>query len=154
MHEQKATGILAIRSDDSGAHLYGDKDLLLHSAPPSSAEDRGALEFFSTTGHRLSPVFDTKWQIVDLVQNPGRPQPELVLRRLRATVHNMRTYLRENQDLVEKAGLKVEDGLALLPNLRLVSLDAALQAWSKVFGHPGKTDVADPWHNFWVHGIF
>jgi hypothetical protein len=153
MQEQKASGILIIRGDDSGAHLYADKSQLLISTVPGPAEDPGAVEFFSTGGRRLAPVFNPRWQLIDLEQTSDKPQPELVLRRLRATVRNMRAYLRDNQDLVEKAGLKVEDGLALLPNLRLVSLDAAVEKWSRVFGHPGRTDVADPWHNFWVHGI-
>lgn len=154
MQAENAFGILTIRGDNSGAHLYRDKRQLLGSTAPGADEHAGAVEFFSTAGHRLAPVFDSGWRLVDLARTSERPQPELVLRRLRATVRNMRTYLRDNRDLVEKAGLKVEDGLTRLPSLRLVSLDTAVETWALVFAHHEPTHVADPWHNFWVHGIF
>jgi hypothetical protein len=154
MQTENAFGILTIRGDNSGAHLYPDTPRLLAGTAPGTGENSGAVEFFSTAGHRLAPVFGPRWQLVDLVRTSEEPQPELVLRRLRTTVRNMRAYLLDNRELVEKAGLTVEEGLALLPSLREVSLDMALQTWSKLLAHPAPTHSISPWHDFWVHGIF
>ncbi len=153
MQAESVFGILVIRSDDTRAHIYPDIDQVLLSLPVGAAEDPGGVEFFSTAGHRLAPVFDREWRLQDLARTSGTAQPDLVLRRLRATIRHMKQYLRDNPDLAEKAGLTVDDGLLRLPSLRSASLETALQTWAPVLGHPTGSHTADPWHNFWVHGI-
>jgi hypothetical protein len=153
MRAENGLSIVVIRSDDSRAHIYLDVRQLLKSKLDPD-RDRGAVEFFSTAGHRLAPVFDAQWQLLDLVETADKPQPELILQRLRAIVRHMRRYLRENPEAAERAGLTMEDGLARLPSLREATLEEALEVWTKVLGHDLGSHSREPWHNFWVHGIF
>ncbi|GIH05493.1 hypothetical protein Rhe02_35600 [Rhizocola hellebori] len=154
MQEERALGIVVIRSDDTRAHLFRDMEQLLRSSAPGATGNPGAVEFFSTAGHRLAPVFGPNWRLLDLVETNDKAQPEVVLHRLRATVRHMRSDLRANLEAVESAGLNVDDGLARLPSMQGASLEAALEAWAQVLGHFLGSHSADPWHNFWVHGIF
>jgi hypothetical protein len=151
MQLENELGILVIRCDGSRAHIYRDIKQLLDCA----GEDRGAVEFFSAAGHRLAAIYDSEWRLQDLIETPDAPNPQLVLERLRRTVHNMRDLLLRNPDAVREAGLVLEQGLLLLPELGEVPLGTALQTCGAVLSHSLEPqDDRSPWHNFWVHGIF
>lgn len=150
MQAKQTLAILVIRCDDSRAHIYQDLEQLLWDV----SDDRSAMEFFSVGGHRLATTFDPTWRIQGVVEGLETPDPDFVLQRLRSVVRNMRQFLQDNPDLVEKAGLTISDGLTRLPLLSEAPLNEALLTWSPVLGHSQLSDTADPWHNFWVHGIF
>lgn len=154
MRAENALSIVVIRTDDSRAHIYRDLRQLLSSAAMEVEGDQAAVEFFTTAGHRLAPVFDAEWRLQRLVDTADKAQPEIVLQRLRTTVRQMRRDLRENREKVERAGLTIDDGLARLPSLREATLEEALEVWAPVLGHSIGSHSTDPWHNFWVHGIF
>jgi hypothetical protein len=153
MQPENALSILVIRSDDTRAHIYRDFKQLLRTTALGAAGGLSAVEFFSTAGHRLAPVFDVEWRLQALVETTEKPQPDLILQRLRTTVRHMRGFLRENEEALQRKGLSLEDGLARLPSLREASLEDALPVWTRVLGHDLGSHSTDPWHNFWVHGI-
>jgi len=142
------------------AHLYPDvTTMLAHGTGMSSGTPTTTLEFFDSQGSRLAPVLDHKGQLVGLRDSGDGPDPEAVIDRLQAVVRDLEQTIREEPSKIESLKVTPEEALARLPRLDSVDIETAFDRCRSIFGHlptGGHTieHSTDPWHNFWVHGIF
>ncbi|MDG4782146.1 hypothetical protein O7614_21020 [Micromonospora sp. WMMD961] len=108
-------GIVAIASDDTFAHAYPDVRQMIADGLGDTDTRRGALEFFDPAGARLVPVFGPAWQLVDLQDSGDDPDADRVRQRLTAVVDHVAAYLRKHPDVVEAAGLTLDEAISQLP---------------------------------------
>jgi hypothetical protein len=141
----------------SRAHFYpGVSAMPAHGI---GAPDGVKPEFFDSRGSRLVPVFDEQGRLTGVRDSGDGADPDAVIDRLRAVVHDMERTIREDPARIASLKITPEEALARLPRLGGVDIDTAFQRGREVFGHQlsgghGIEHSADPWHNFWVHGIF
>ncbi|GAB3837909.1 hypothetical protein ACFFMR_20045 [Micromonospora andamanensis] len=112
---ETVTAIVAIAFDDTFAHVYPDLRQLIEDGFGGPDTRRGALEFFSAEGDRLLPVFGRAWQLVDLRVSDDEPDADRLRQRLAAVVDHVTTFLRKHPEVVEAAGLTLDEAISQLP---------------------------------------
>jgi hypothetical protein len=147
---------VAIATDDTWAHVYPSLAGLLADDDIGTGpeERRGPLDFFDDRGHCLAPVFDTSWQLMDLV--PGSPaRPGQVRERLRHVLEHARTYLQHHPDMLFPYGMDMDEAMRLIPQLEDGSLRDAVRLFAAdpERGDIGAGALADEDSGGWWHNL-
>jgi hypothetical protein len=143
--------IVAITCDNSTAHGYINVDELLGSKG-FPTPDVG-VEFFDSSGRRLAPVFDARWQLIGLQPTADEPDLRECQRRLSVMVEKVNSYVSDNPDVLTAPGREVRgdaDAGPLLSGLRGMELTESLQAYAAIIGHVQEyvsKDPGGPLHN-------
>ncbi|MGH3941673.1 MAG: hypothetical protein ACRDTG_24195 [Pseudonocardiaceae bacterium] len=135
--------ILAIGVRNDFLHVYQDEKELLtdDTIGAGQAELSGPIEFFDGDGHRLTGVYDRKWNLLELVPTTSPPDLPTLLRRVRKAFEHLRSFIETHPQ--ELSGNNIELRAALL-QLRGVSTSAELREFLQNFiAHPSaKKDEA------------